>query len=178
MKSSTPARGAKPRTGARAAVAPKAEPLHPRHILVPVDFSEASADALAYAVSLARQFNAKITLLHAIEPLPYPIDMTYAPMGYAPVGRGFPIEPTMSRLDELAARAVSPKMLADTVVHIGRAYDIITTTAKEIGADLIVIATHGNTGLKHALLGSTTERVVRHATCPVLVVRAVDHNRK
>ena len=76
-----------------------------------------------------------------------------------------------SMLDELRRRAIAPTVTSDAVVAIGKPYQEIVATAKKKNADLIVIATHGHTGLKHALIGSTAERVVRHAGCPVLVVR-------
>ena len=66
---------------------------------------------------------------------------------------------------------VSPKLIEKTLVRFGRSFHEIADAARTLKVDLIVIATHGYTGLKHALLGSTTERVVRHAPCPVLVVR-------
>jgi universal stress protein A len=66
---------------------------------------------------------------------------------------------------------VDKSITSEELVHIGRPYEEIITVAKEHKADLIIIATHGRSGLKHAFLGSTAERVVRHAPCPVLVVR-------
>ena len=65
---------------------------------------------------------------------------------------------------------------AEALVRAGQPYYEITTAAKELDVDLIVITTHGRTGLKHALLGSTAERVVRHAPCPVLTVREREHD--
>jgi nucleotide-binding universal stress UspA family protein len=142
-------------------------------ILVPIDFSASAEKALRYAVSFARQFEAKITLLH-VRPVPY---YTGELGGYATV---FPVneppaEKVQARLDADVKRLVPPEMRARTLLRIGAAYDEICKAARDAKADLIIIATHGHTGLKHVLLGSTAERVVRHAPCPVLVVREHEH---
>jgi universal stress protein A len=135
-------------------------------ILAPVDFSETSKKALADAVAFARTFKARITVLHAIQPLPYPADMTYVPLG-----QGFPVEPVSRELDALVHAAVPKELLAAAVVRLGVPHEVITEYAKEADVDLIIIGTHGRSDLAHVFLGSTAERVVRHATCPVLVVR-------
>ena len=70
---------------------------------------------------------------------------------------------------------MEPKFLKDVVVQVGTAFEVITNTARDCEIDLIVLTTHGKTGLKHAFMGSTAERVVRHAPCPVLVVRKREH---
>lgn len=135
-------------------------------ILVPVDFSETSKKALADAVAYARIFKARIILLHAIQPLPYPADMTYVPLG-----QGFPVEPLGRELEEFARGAVPKHLMGGCFVRLGVPHDVITEYAKKAGIDLIVIATHGRSDLAHVFMGSTAERVVRHAPCPVLVVR-------
>jgi universal stress protein A len=140
--------------------------LRMKKILVPIDFSDASSKALRYAVSLAQQFGAKITLLHVLEPLPYPPDITYLP-----IGQGLPVKATQEKLDEMAHATVEAYLLDGALVRAGRAFDAITETARKLKADLIVISTHGYTGLRHVLLGSTAERVVRYAPCPVFTVR-------
>ena len=119
---------------------------------------------------LAKQFGAKVTLLHAIEPLPYPADLTYVPMG-----EGFPIKPLEEELNELAKKMIEPQHLKEVIVRVGSAFEVITNVARDCKADLIVITTHGHTGLKHVFMGSTAERVVRHAPCPVFVVRKCEH---
>lgn len=139
-------------------------------ILVPIDFSRISQGALDYAVPLARQFGAKITLLHAVEPPPYSMDLTYLPMG-----DGFPIGPMKKELDALAKKTIEPDLLKEVIVQVGTAFEVIANVARDSEADLIIITTHGHTGLKHVFMGSTAERVVRHAPCPVLVVRKHEH---
>ena len=141
-----------------------------KRILVPIDFSKISQKALEYAVPLAKQFEAKITLLHVIEPLPYPMDLTYVSMG-----ESFPIEPLEKELNTLAKKTIEPQLLKEVIVQVGTAFEVIINVARDCEADLIVITTHGHTGLKHVFMGSTAERVVRHASCPVFVVRKCEH---
>jgi nucleotide-binding universal stress UspA family protein len=140
-----------------------------RRILVPLDFSGKSRQALDFAVPLAEQYGGKISLIHVVEPV-----YSYPPPGDAGVAV-FPArtaaEASRERLVELARELVPPDLLGRTLVRTGRAYLEIVAAADEMDADLIVIATHGYTGLQHALVGSTAERVVRHAHCPVLTVR-------
>ena len=140
-----------------------------RHILVPLDFSDSAEKALRYAVSFARQFDAKITLLH-VRPIPlYPTGIGEVP-SVALIYEPSP-DQIKARLVHDSRRLVPREMCERTTVRQGAAYDEICAVALEFAADLIIIATHGRTGLKRAVLGSTAERVVRHAPCPVLVVR-------
>lgn len=146
-----------------------AETLHIKSILVPIDFSEPSKKALSYAAALARQFGASLTLLHVIEPVAAP-----------DIFRSFPLVEDDSKLKKtvlgqlemlLSQQGIPAKLVEKVLVNYGRSFNEIAIVAGLNKSDLIVIATHGYTGIKHALLGSTTERVVRHASCPVLVVR-------
>lgn len=144
-------------------------PLRIQSILVPLDFSSPSEKALEYALAVARQFDAKLTLLNVIEPMATP-DFTAS----------FPL---VMENDSLMAAAkikfehamtaceVPRSMVEEILVVFGRSFHEITEAASKHKSDLIIMSTHGYTGLKHAFLGSTTERVVRHAPCPVLVVR-------
>ena len=140
-----------------------------RQILVPLDFSGKSRQALDFAVPLAEQYGGKISLIHVVEPV-----YSYPPPGDAGVAV-FPArtttEASKETLAELARKLVPADLLGKIMVRTGRAYLAITAAADELDADIIIIATHGYTGLKHALVGSTAERVVRHAHCPVLTVR-------
>lgn len=141
-----------------------------KRILVPIDFSENSMKALRYAAAFARQFDAKVSLLHVVVPVPVAADY-----GYGPVIPPYQEEMAIRRIeDQLAAlgrKEVGAERLSEVAVRCGSAFDEIGRAAKELAVDLIVLSTHGYTGLKHILLGSTAERVVRHAPCPVLVVR-------
>lgn len=144
-------------------------------ILVPTDFSESSHQALSHALGLAGQFGSNVLLVHVIEPVhPYPINgLTYTPgdlQADSLYERRDEANRTLTRLRDAAV--VTGNTPVQTSLRVGRAYDEIVHAARESEADLIVIATHGYTGLKHILLGSTAERVVRHAPCPVLVLRS------
>jgi len=147
--------------------------LHINSILVPIDFSASSKKALAYAVPFAEQFGAKLTVLHVVEPAATPDFAKSSPLGRE---NDEAIARCKERLEHLVQeRAIDPKLVEKTLVRVGRSFHEITGAARRLRVDLIIIATHGYTGLKRALLGSTTERVVRHAPCPVLVVRQREH---
>jgi nucleotide-binding universal stress UspA family protein len=139
-----------------------------RTILVPTDFSEPSKKALGYALYLAKQNRLKITLLHVIEPiLVYP-DAVYPVMMDANFG---PTEAKNAFRKLCKEEHVDRHLVRNMLIRRGTPHQEIAQAARELEADLIIIATNGYTGLAHVLLGSTTERVVRHAPCPVLVVR-------
>jgi nucleotide-binding universal stress UspA family protein len=144
-------------------------------VLVPYDFSPPANKALHYGVSFARQFGAALALLHVLEPAIYPTELGYVPPEITTLHESLSAT-ARKKLDE-AIQAQLPEGLQVTAqVRVGVPYREITAAAKELNADLIVIATHGYTGLKHVLLGSTAERVVRHAPCPVLTVREREHD--
>jgi len=138
-------------------------------ILVPTDFSEPSAKALHYALALAKQFDAKITLLHIVEPIGATPDFAYNPLVLETETVMASARKQLHRLIE--KEGIRPALIKSTVVRNGVPFHEIAQAAATLKIDLIVISTHGYTGLKHVLLGSTAERVVRHAPCPVLVVR-------
>ena len=143
-----------------------------KEILVPIDFSEPSLKALQYAVAFAEQFGAHLTLLHVVEPVVVP-DFAYVPlaMDNDRIAAG-----AKGKLEQLCKKdALDQRIIQKKLVRTGTPYREITDTARRLKADLIIIATHGYTGLAHVFLGSTAERVVRHAPCPVLTVREKDH---
>jgi universal stress protein A len=143
--------------------------LHLKTILVPYDFSSYSSKALNYALQFAEQFNAEVVVLYVVEPLPIlPTDVIAAP----PDTTGDRIPAISSRMEALCREAGTPHRLSvRALVITGTPYERIVETAKSQDADLIIIATHGYRGFKRFYMGSTTERVIRHAPCPVLVVR-------
>lgn len=147
-----------------------AAPLRLKRILVPVDFSSCSLAALKHALGLARQFDAKVILLHVVEPVILPENLMLAVPELPEVGNDL-VESARQRLEQLAAKAIPEAHRAPVLVRIGRPFHEITQLAASDDVDLIVISTHGYTGLKHVLMGSTAERVVRHAPCPVLTLR-------
>ena len=140
-----------------------------RKILVPLDFSNLSKAALPWATFLAAQFRAEIVLLNVVEKFAIDYLLGAKLMNHT-------IVPLMKQseadLDGIATGlSQSTGVNVSAVVREGRPYKEICAAAKALTADLIVLTTHGYTGLKHVWLGSTAERVVRHALCPVLVVR-------
>jgi len=140
-----------------------------RSLLVPIDFSPESKRALEYAVPLAKSFGGKLTLVHVVEPVATPDFAQTFPLLAADDKL---MAAARDELDRVVRRfGGKSKLFEKTLVRFGRAFHEITEVARTRKADLIVITTHGYTGLKHAFLGSTAERVVRHAPCAVLVVR-------
>ncbi|MGD9854946.1 MAG: universal stress protein [Planctomycetaceae bacterium] len=147
-----------------------------RKILVPTDFSEFSKHALRYGGEFARRFDAELHLLHVIDDsLTVPDPLMGAPVSDAEIRE-------LQRAAETGMQKLSTESslkdvrLAAPVVLTGSPFVEIVRHAKQSGIDLIVIGTHGRTGLAHVLLGSTAERVVRKARCPVLTVRPEGHD--
>lgn len=141
-------------------------------ILLPVDFSQGSQCALSYAAALAQACAGGITLVHVIEPPPYP------QFGYAriPTKEAGLRRSARKKLEPLAAKFNRSGIKTSIVIRHGSAFQEISSQAREAGDDLIVIATRGRGTVAHALLGSTAERVVRHAPCTVVVVREHEHD--
>jgi nucleotide-binding universal stress UspA family protein len=140
-----------------------------RRILVPTDFSNYSRAALQYAVRLAKRFDAQLTLMNVIHPNYFVTNGDYIALDYPSLlveVRRAAKHDLASLVKETAFQGVPFRALIDE----GHPGDRIVDYAEKCGADLIVSATHGRTGLRHALIGSTAEYVVRHAKCPVLVV--------
>jgi nucleotide-binding universal stress UspA family protein len=145
-------------------------PLPVKRILVPVDFSECSIFALRYAANLAQQVEASIILAHVVTSLISPPEMEYVQLD----SKKFWAEVEKlanAKLTALAQKEIPATVHASPIVRRGAAWEEITTLAKQRKADLIIIGSHGYTGLKHMIMGSTAEKVVRYAGCPVLVVR-------
>lgn len=145
--------------------------MHLSNILVPLDFSEMSLKALRYAVPFAKQFNAKITLVHVVELMAYTPELPYPPA--LPLDQTEEVKAELEKIREANVPAGIP---VDVVVRHDFAADAVIDVASRMNADLIITATHGRTGLKHVFLGSVAEKIVRHAPCPVLVVRDQEHD--
>ncbi len=149
--------------------------MHIRSILLPTDFSECADCALPYATQWARAAGARLICLHVVEP-------TMPAVGYAPVAEPLPLVDMSEQLQQTAAREL-PKLaereecagleVEELIAH-GEAAGEIVRVAAERAVDLIVISSHGRTGWGRMLFGSTAESVVRHAHCPVLVVKPKD----
>jgi nucleotide-binding universal stress UspA family protein len=141
-----------------------------RHILVPVDFSENTPAVLEWAAHLAEEHGSTITLLHAYH---LPVEFQQLEGAYLPPDFWQSVrseaESTLRRFSgELQGKGIR----VETAVCEGYAATVIVEEAAIRHADLIVIGTHGRSGLKHLLLGSIAERVVQKAPCPVLTVKA------
>jgi len=141
------------------------------HFLVPIDFSACAEQALDYAIRLARTLNARLTVLHVIQPVP----MAGVDMGVAlPEAYLRELEEAVQRnMEEALARVTAAGLTAERVVLYGVPFQEIVEAAKARQVDLIVMGTHGHTGLMYVFLGSVAEKVVRLAPCSVLVVRPV-----
>ena len=147
-------------------------PLKLKRILVPIDFSDCSRKALQYALPLAKEHQAALTLLYVVPPA-YGAG-EYGGIDYAQLEAGMR-EDGEKELAKLAVDEVRGEVSANALVHLGSPAREIVETARRLPADLIIISTHGRTGLRHVLLGSVAEHVVQRAPCPVLVVREHEH---
>jgi nucleotide-binding universal stress UspA family protein len=138
-------------------------PVPMARILVAVDFSKSSHEAVRYAAALARDYGSSLSLLHVEE------------SGWM----GPPLTPAeeqqlLARMAATAREELAEDRPLTPLIMRGKPFHQIVEAARESNADLVVVGTRGLTGLKHALLGSTAERVIQHAPCPVLVVRPVE----
>jgi nucleotide-binding universal stress UspA family protein len=141
-----------------------------KSILAPIDFSDYSINSLKYAVSFAKQFQSSIILIYVIEPIVYPPDFSMGQIVLPSVDNE--IYPrAVEELEKLAASEAPPEIKVKTIIKTGKPFIEIIETAKEESVDLIIIASHGSSGVEHMLFGSTAEKVVRKAPCPVLTLR-------
>jgi len=145
-------------------------------ILCPTDFSENSEHALKYALTLATLSQADLQLFHVVEPITYPQSTEF-------------FEPVLDEVElMMKMEAAYQKQLEDQVIALKEEYPKITgklvsgntfleiiQVARDDDVDMIVMGTHGRTGLAHVLIGSVAERVVREAPCPVLTVKHPEH---
>lgn len=152
---------------------PRRRGLRLKKVLVPIDFSAPSKNALKYAVRFAEEFGGELTLLHVLEPesmtnfMAIPEATAFVESDIVAAGKNLRL---------LIASVRNPRIERPRwKVRGGLPSHEIVEAAREMDVDLIVIATHGYTGWKHFCIGSTAERVVRAAPCPVLVVREKQH---
>jgi len=143
-------------------------PVTLEHILVPVDFSDCSLDALEYAVVVAQQAKASLMLLHVLEPVSYGLDFTLSHIRTREQVR----ESWTKRLEELASSHQHSHVQVEYQLRGGLPADSILDSAQTLPCDLIVMGTHGRRGISHALSGSVAEAILRKSRCPVLTVRS------
>jgi len=155
--------------GKRIELAGPEEPIRRlQRILIPIDFSDASLHALSYGVAFAQQFGAEISLLSVLND--NPTSFEYGNLEYQRLidsGR----RACQAHLEEVRTQQVPATIPAQTLTRTGRPFEVIVKTAQESQSDLIIMATHTRKERPDGYLASTTERVLRYATCPVLVVR-------
>ncbi len=141
-----------------------------KKVLVPIDFSDFSKSALRYAISFAKTYNADIILVYVVEPVIYPPDFSMGQIAIPAVNTEWDTK-AKDELDRLAKTEIPSDIKVTTVIKTGKPFVEIIDTATEYNADIIIIATHGHSGVEHILFGSTAEKVVRKAPCPVLTLR-------
>jgi nucleotide-binding universal stress UspA family protein len=144
-------------------------------ILIPTDFSECAHVAEQYGLQLARTFHSAVHYIYAVEPID-----TFATINGVEQSIYFDVMSDLrtsaeERLSQIAASLQQEGISVSTAVREGRASEVIIEYAQQNSISLICIATHGRRGFSHLILGSTTERVVRRAPCPVFVVRATSN---
>jgi nucleotide-binding universal stress UspA family protein len=139
-------------------------------ILVPVDFSEYSMQALKYSSEFAKAYNSEVFLLYVVEPIIYPPDLSIGQITLPALN--FQIdEKAKEELHRAAKESFAKETKVKIVVKLGKPYLEIIETARAESIDLIIISTHGHSGVEQILFGSTADKVVRKAPCPVLTLR-------
>ena len=140
----------------------------PKRILVPTDLSEGAAQALDYACELARTLDAEVHLLNVVGVPSLGVPELGVALAATMIDQL--VVENQTALDDLVQTRCTART-GPAMVRSGDPREVITRTAEEIGADLIVMGTHGRRGISRALLGSVAETVVRSAPCAVLTVR-------
>lgn len=146
-------------------------PFQISRILAPTDFSEHSCHALRYARLFADRWDAELHILNVVEPAVFPTEAGLTPMGMMNLDSELTFAAERAMEEILHRQELQGMSRVATAVGHGRASSVIIEYATQHQIDLVVIATHGRTGLEHLIFGSTAERVVRESPCPVLTIR-------
>ena len=142
-----------------------------QHIVCPVDFSEPSRHAIDHAVMLARWYAASITVLHVYLSVPAAAtELVRGGAGPGPLLDEYWRVHVRAELDKIIAPAIADGISCDSIAESGSIVDSILETADELEGSVIVMGTHGVGGLQHLILGSVTEKVLRKAACPVMII--------
>jgi nucleotide-binding universal stress UspA family protein len=141
-----------------------------KRILVPIDFSDYSKTSLRYSINFVKKFNAELFLIYVVEPVIYPPDFSMGQIAIPTVDLEMD-KRAEEELEKLAKKEIPQDIKVRIIVKTGKPFIEILETSSEENIDLIIIATHGHTGVEHILFGSTAEKVVRKAPCPVLTLR-------
>jgi nucleotide-binding universal stress UspA family protein len=141
-----------------------------KKILVPIDFSDYSKNAFRYSIEFCKCFGSEIILIYVIEPVVYPPDFSLGQIAFPTVDMQLD-KRAEEELEKLAKAEIPAGQRIRTIVKTGKPFIEIVDTAYDEDVDLIIISSHGHSGVQHILFGSTAEKVVRRAPCPVLTVR-------
>jgi len=147
-----------------------------RNIIVPTDFSNLSFTAFDYAKDIAKRWGAKIHVVYVLEKQPPFLAMRSLDVNEDQVMKSME-EQAKKQLEDAVKKFGKTDLDISPILLKGVDYEELVKYSKKIKADLIVLATHGRTGFIHTLIGSVTEKVVRHAKCPVLVTTPTDEER-
>lgn len=145
-----------------------------KQIVVPTDFSEHSFRGLDYAVEIAEKFGSELRVVYVIEPVLQAADLSWTPVDFEALNRSHR-DAAEKQLAELVESRIPTTVPARTEILEGKPFVEILRCARQENADLIVMATHGRGAISQLLLGSTAEKVVRKAPCPVLTVKHPKH---
>jgi universal stress protein A len=138
-------------------------------VMVPVDFSRESMLAAKFAASIAKQYHSRLYMFHVLEPLHASVQAEIPDLKAFEQRRN---DSALEDLRRMIPQAVRESLQVEEILEVGRpTYHFIVERAKALEIDVIVIATHGRSGLAHMLLGSVAEKVIRYAPCPVFVIR-------
>lgn len=144
-----------------------------KKILYPTDFSEFSEYALPYVLDMAKKFSSDVVALHVLTPPTYAVSPEFA-VDLTEIQKNMQAAAEKS-MEKLLKRFDEEGITVRSIIQVGTAFAEIVATARDEDSDLIILATHGYGAVKHMLLGSTTEKVVRKAPCPVLTIRHPEH---
>lgn len=150
-----------------------------KKIVCPIDFSQNAHDGLRAAVEMAQELKAELCLVHVVPVVPV-VETTTSMMGADAASFNVQeytkmlADTSKKQLDDLIKNEVPDKIAKKGILKNGKAEDQILAAVEEENADMIVLSTHGHTGLSRLLMGSVAEKVIRHATVPVLVIRIQD----
>jgi nucleotide-binding universal stress UspA family protein len=148
-----------------------------KNILLPTDFSNLSLSAAEYAIDIAKRYGAKIHFLNVMEKTPPILEIRSLDLSEEKIEKSFEedaqnsIKKSLKKISKGAGVEIIP------VIKKGVDFETIINYCESNKIDLIVIATHGRTGLLHTLLGSVAEKVIRYAKCPVLVITPTENQR-
>ncbi len=130
--------------------------------------------ALKYAVTFAGLFGSELDRLHVVEPIVYPADFSFGQVSIPAMEEEIR-KHSEEQLNDLIAKEIPGNIRTTSIIRVGKPFIEIVEISKSENADLIVISSHGRTGMDHVLFGSTADKVVRKAPCPVLTVRPHEH---